>query len=111
MCLRAAEGRELRLTAAGSRSKRHRDKLLEKSTWFKKSRSKGEEKTTGQGADNKKGRSKEQEPREQIDYRTVLFVENTEGGELASRLRELTKRLAPILGFGVKVIERTGCIG
>ena len=41
-------------------------------------------------------------------HRTVLFVENSKGGGLASRLKELNKKLAPTLGFGVKVIERTG---
>ena len=38
----------------------------------------------------------------------MLFVEYTEGGELAARLKELVKRLTPVLGFGVKVVERAG---
>ena len=29
-------------------------------------------------------------------------------GELAARLRELVKRLTPVLGVGVKVVERAG---
>ena len=43
-----------------------------------------------------------------LENKTVLFVEYTEGGELASRLRELMRRLAPTIGFGVKVVERAG---
>ena len=38
----------------------------------------------------------------------MLFVEYTRNGELAGKLRELTKRLAPIMGFCIKVVERTG---
>ena len=49
-----------------------------------------------------------EQPVELIDQKTVLFVEYTQNGELASRLRELMNRLAPTLGFGVKVVERTG---
>ena len=40
--------------------------------------------------------------------RSVLFVDQTPGGELASRLRELFTRLEPTLGFFVKVVERPG---
>ena len=40
--------------------------------------------------------------------KTVLFVEYTHGGELANKMRELTSRLAPILGFKIKVVERAG---
>ena len=39
---------------------------------------------------------------------TVLFIEQTPMGELGRRLRELMSRLAPILGFSVKIVERTG---
>ena len=40
--------------------------------------------------------------------KTVLFVEKTAMGGLGKQLRELMTRLAPILGFTVKVVERTG---
>ena len=39
---------------------------------------------------------------------TVVFVESTKGGELASRMKELVRRLAPIIGFGMKVVEKAG---
>ena len=44
----------------------------------------------------------------QPEYKSVLFVEQTVGGELAKRLRELLHRLAPVMGFAVKVVERMG---
>ena len=47
--------------------------------------------------------SKEGEP-----ARTVLFTEQTEGGDLAKRLRECLLRLQPFLGFSIKVVERSG---
>ena len=37
-----------------------------------------------------------------------MFVEQTEQGELAKRLREMMNRIAPTLGFSVKIVERTG---
>ena len=40
--------------------------------------------------------------------RSILFVEQTENGELAKRLRDLVLRMAPTMGFSVKVVERTG---
>ena len=43
-----------------------------------------------------------------MDKKSVLYVEHTPDGELASRLRELLGRLAPTLGFEIKVVERTG---
>ena len=43
-----------------------------------------------------------------MEQKTVLFVENTKDGELTKRLKELMKRIGPSIGFGVKVVERTG---
>ena len=39
---------------------------------------------------------------------TVIFVEQTNQGALASKLRELTSRLEPIVGFKIKIVERCG---
>ena len=47
-------------------------------------------------------------PGEEPDASTVLFVEQTRGGELAKRIREQVRRLQPILGFNLKVVERAG---
>ena len=38
-------------------------------------------------------------------HKSVLFVEQTADIELAKRLRELLLRLAPIMGFSIKVVE------
>ena len=35
-------------------------------------------------------------------------MESTVGGELAAKLKELIRTLAPSLGFNVKVVERNG---
>ena len=40
--------------------------------------------------------------------RTVLFVEQTKEGKLAKNIREVLVKLEHILGFKVKVVERTG---
>ena len=40
--------------------------------------------------------------------KTVLFIEQSVKGELATTIRTLLSRLAPTLQFGVKVVERTG---
>ena len=76
---RIAEGRELRRTAAGSRMKRYKEKLLGKTTWFKSGKSSTDEKHTTKGKGAKKNLKK---PSNEIEYRTVLFVDNTEGGSL-----------------------------
>ena len=43
-----------------------------------------------------------------IQTRTVLFVENTRGGSLAKRLREVEKSKSEMVGFKTKVVERVG---
>ena len=40
--------------------------------------------------------------------RTVLFVEQTAGGKLAKRLREVEQRLRNMMGFSLKAAERGG---
>ena len=97
------EGLRLRRTAAESQGQRLKDKLLGKSSWFRKTKTKEQDKRGSQskGKDNKGGGA-------EVQARTVLFVEQTPGGELAARLRELLTRLEPLLGFKVKVAERWG---
>ena len=43
-----------------------------------------------------------------MEPKSILFVEQTERGELGSRLRDLITRISPTLGFSVKIVERTG---
>ena len=104
-----AEGKRVRRTAKDSLEQRSRTKLLGSATWFKKRGSPANRKDTlgkkrsrinrgGKGAGNTIASAP----------RSVLFVEQTPGGELASRLKELFRRLEPTLGFWLKVVERTG---
>ena len=93
----------LRRTAEESRGSRIKKTLLGKTEWFRKKKKKEDSRPTG-GSTSPSVPIGEQE----IKYRTVLFVEYTNDGELAARLREQLKRLAPLLGFGVKVVEKAG---
>ena len=40
--------------------------------------------------------------------KTVLFVEKTDKGELASRLRKLETRLSDVTGYRIKIVEKGG---
>ena len=44
----------------------------------------------------------------EMKTRTVIFVEQTRDGALAKALREVATRLEGMIGFRVKVVERTG---
>ena len=99
------EGRRVRRTAQNSLGQRIKDKLLGKTSWFRKSGGAG--KVT---KNQKKGGASGGSSGKRTEYpiRSVLFVEQTPGGELASKLRELLARLEPLLGFRIKVAERCG---
>ena len=43
-----------------------------------------------------------------MEQKSIVFVEQTKDGELGKRLREVIARLAPIMGFSIKVVERAG---
>ena len=101
--------RPLYRTAKESMGERRRGKLLAKSNWFKK---KGKRKTEGlnqegNGKGAKKGKNRKKE-KLNLGAKTVLFVDQTPGGELAKRLRELLQRLEPMMGFSIRIVERTG---
>ena len=89
-----------------SRRSRLTKKLLSKTTWHRKTGSTREENSRNT---NRKGAGPTSEQgAEELIPQTVLFVEYSRGGELASRLRELFKRLEKVVGFSVKVVERAG---
>ena len=99
------EGRPLRRSAKESETARMRTKLIGKSTWFKKKGSKSLEHRKGKGGGSKKGA----EPSAPSSTpSTVLFIEQTSNGELASKMRELLRRLEPTMGFNLKTVEKTG---
>ena len=75
-------------------------------TWFKKRRA---PKNDWYHGGHKPGRE------DKVQYMTpgssprfVLFIEQTPGWELATRLRKLFQRLEPTIGIKIKVVERSG---
>ena len=83
-----------------------RNKLVGKSTWFKKRKKQGALEDSKNDRKGGKGAARRSNPGSTPC--TVLFVEQTPRGELAHRLRELFQRLEPTLGFSIKTVERTG---
>ena len=106
---RRNEGSPLYRTAQESGWSRMQKKTVGKSTWFK-----GGKRTcaglTGKGMKNgQNGKMKRGTgPLENIETRSVMFVEHTRDGELAKRLREQLGRMENVMGFRIKVVERTG---
>ena len=103
------EGRRLRRTARDSQEQRMRTKLIGKSSWFKR---KGGQKIDwykmGEGQQKKRKNEKVRKVTTTTTPKSVLFVDQTPGGELAIRMRELFSRIEPTVGFHLKVVERTG---
>ena len=101
------EGRKLRRTAQEGRGMRSRKKLLDKVNWYrKKPKEDLYEKKHGKKRRQEDARNKDEPERPQA--KSVLFIEQTNQGELGKRLRELLTRITPILGFSIKIVERTG---
>ena len=111
-------GRKLHRNAGESSGIRCRKKLLGKSEWFK-SRKKSEEQEE-QSSEQSGTRCR---PRQNVQKklqggviqagtglktRTVLFLEQTKGGGLGKVIREVLARIEHILGYKVKVAERSG---
>ena len=107
------EGRVFR-TNKESLGLRTRKKLLGKTQWYK-NKKKNKQETKGEGEDmiedkQKKAGSRRYKPEDKKDKETaaVLFVDNTKGGGLARELREVLGRLEDIMGYRLKVVERSG---
>ena len=60
----------------------------------------------GKAVDGSKYNSKSS--KQPVPTTTVLFVEQTKGGELAKRLREAEERLARLTGWKVRIVEKSG---
>ena len=65
------------------------------------------EKTSTTGSRKAKKGTREQKQLEK-EPQTVMSVDYTKDGELASSMRELAKRLSEVTDFTVKVVERAG---
>ena len=98
----------LRRTAKESNFERTKKKLTAKSSWFRVKRKRDDEYTVENSKKKRDARRMENKGTIVFPHKSVLFVEQTKGGELASNLRNLLTRLAPTLGFGIKVVERAG---
>ena len=80
-------------------------KLLGKSSWYK-----GRSKVDYYSVKKKNGSRKNvNEQVEQMEQKTVLYVEHIRNGKRRTRLREvIAARLAPLMGFSIEVVERAG---
>ena len=112
---RSKDGTKLRRTAKDSQEQRERDKLLGKTNWFRKQKSTEQLEEDQIRVQRRPGRSigrrnkmKDGRGVQGMQARSVIFVDHTPGGELATRIRELLTRLEPLLGFKIKVVERCG---
>ena len=108
-------------TSRESLKVRTKKKLIGKTTWYrgkKTTDSKKEdrilqedsEEGTNQGGKNGRGIKKDNtlEGRKDLKTAAVLFVDNTKDSELARAMREVIGRLENILGYKVKIVERSG---
>ena len=106
---RREEGVPMYRTAEESGKTRNSKKIMGRSSWFKGGNGK---KTTQKWNKNINSRNnsggKGKWNSTELKTRTVLFVEHTPGGELAKRLREQLSRMEGLMGFKIKVVERTG---
>ena len=113
-----ARGEPLHKSAASGAAARIKKKLTQKSAWFKDKKreeiqSPARTPVTGRTRVHQKvgqdqGKDKVNKKKTTIRTTTVLFVEQTPGGELARRLRQLEQRLSEVTGWRVKIVERGG---
>ena len=103
-CIR--EGRKLHRSSVDSQGARIRKKLLAKTNWFKKKR-RCDKDNQDQQLGGRGGAHSRPKEREQCG-KSILFVEQSPGGELAKRMRETLRSMEPTMGFRIKVVERCG---
>ena len=100
--------RRVHLTALESGGARWRKKLLSKTTWYRGNK-RNEETSDPRYTTTKKTEKRNQTKGEDsLKTRTVLFVPQTPGGELARQTREVLERMKDIMGWKIKVVERAG---
>ena len=114
------EGRRIFKTSGDSLSGRIRKKMLGKTSWYRKKRrieeddrDSNQEGRQVQGDHSRRDKNKYEKrstPENRTEVRTaaVLFVENTKGGMLAKKMREIMENLKHILGYNIKIVERAG---
>ena len=91
---------------------RTRKKILGKTHWYKSKKDKRGVKEDKGLEDKQQGKVRtkkyKSEDKKELETAAVLFVDNTKEGGLARNLREVLGRLEDILGYRVKVVERSG---
>ena len=106
------ENKPLYRTAKNSQAGRNRKKLLGKTSWYKKRKSLKTAKLSlawGPGGwENKNYKKVKTQENKDLPTKSVIFTEQTPGGELAKGLRELIGRLQHLIGGRIKIVERTG---
>ena len=123
-----SQGQPIHRTAKQSSGSRRIKKLVGKATWFleKKGDGRGQESTSDQAGNPSSQSQKRRQPSShkgdqekkipvqkagkpvQPQITSVINVEQTRGGALASVLRKKMENLAPMLGFRFRVIESAG---
>ena len=101
--------RRIHLTASESAHGRRKKRLLGASSWYKdKQRLQMDSSTTTRSNGGEVTYSSPLDSGKNMVTRAVLFVEQSPMGELAKQLKEQIRRLEPILGYKLRVVERTG---
>ena len=107
-------------TAKESFQGRVKKKTTGKTTWYKKKRKKETGDESHETKEREKSRNGEKErkgkkklnggskEKEDMKVAAVIFVENTKDEALAKEMREILERQKIILGFRIKVVERSG---
>ena len=100
-------GCELHREACDTLKTRQKKKLLAKTTWYKKKKKvdEKEEKDSRRKPGTSQGKTTTTTPPPTV---SVLFVPKTEGGELATRLRNEEEIISQITGDKIKIQERSG---
>ena len=86
--------------------------MIGRSAWYKKQKNRDHgtslEQEHGKGMMGSQKHPRGSNGKQELKTRAVLFLEQTPNGELARRVKELLVRLEQVLGFKLRVVERTG---
>ena len=115
------EGKRMFRKAEESLKGRILKKTVGKTSWYRKRKKRNQkdqehEKTSirkeGEGGNSGRRKGNHQKEsmteEEELKVAAVLFVENSKEGELAKGLRNVIERIKHILGYTIKVVERSG---
>ena len=105
--IRPFDSTRFHYTAKETGGKRWKQKLLGKTTWYRKRRGEddnNDRKTWGPRSKEARRKTGSQE----LKTRAVLFVPQTPMGELARRSKEIIQKMEHLLKFKLKVVERAG---